>query len=138
MAYLNTINTATQNLLADDFLAFTSNNVHGCECSIRHTAGSNTIELRGNGVYLVTVNADVAPTAAGLISIQLLRNNFVIAGAESSVTGVAATTAALSFTTLVKVMRSCPNVIDNTANLQVQITAPASVTNASITVVRVA
>lgn len=138
MATLNTINAESQAILADGFMTFATNQVRtGCGCEIVHTAGSNTIELRGAGVYLVTVNADVAPTGAGLITMQLVRNTLAVSGAEASVTGVAGETENLSFTTLVKVLRSCP-VIDNQANLQVQLTAPATVTNVSATIVKVA
>lgn len=139
MALLNTVNTASQTVLANGFLTFATNEVkQGCNCRISHVAGSNTIELNGAGVYLVTVNADVAPTGAGLISMQLLRNGVLVNGAIASVTGVAATTENLSFTTLVKVLCcSCPDVVNNQASLQVRLTAPATVTNVSATVVRV-
>lgn len=139
MALLNTVNVTSQDVLADGLLTFETNAVKGgCGCQIRHIARSNTIELNGAGVYLVTVNADVAPTGAGLISMQLLRNGAVVPGALASVTGVAATTENLSFTTLVRVLHTCPNVIYNEASLQVQLTAPATVTNVSATVVKVA
>ena len=138
MATLNTINTESQTILANGFLTFATNEVRsGCGCEIVHTAGSNTIELRGAGIYLVTVNADIAPTGAGLITMQLIRNNLVVSGAEASVTGTAAGVENLSFTTLIKVLRSCP-VIENQANLQVQLTAPATVSNVSMTIVKVA
>lgn len=139
MAVLNTVNTASQTVLADGFLALATNEVkQGCNCRIVHVAGSNTIELNGAGVYLVTVNADVVPTDAGLITMQLLRNGVVVNGAEATVTGVAATVENMSFTTLVRVLCcSCPDVVNNQANLQIQLTAPATVTNVSATVVRV-
>lgn len=136
MAFLNTINTISQDILADGLIVFDSNKVKQ-GCKINHFAGSNAIELIGAGVYLVTVNADVIPTDAGLISMQLLRNGDLVDGALATVTGVAGETANLSFTTLVKVLKSCPCIIDNNATLQVQLTAPASVTNASATLVRV-
>ena len=137
MATLNTVNTESQSILANGFLAFATNRVSTGHCEIIHPAGSNTIELRGAGVYLVTVNADIAPTEAGLITMQLLRSGFVVNGAEATVTGVAAETENLSFTTLIRVFRPCP-AMENEASLQVQLTAPATVTNASATIVKVA
>ena len=68
---------------------------------------------------------------------QLLRSGFVVNGAEATVTGVAAETENLSFTTLIRVFRPCP-AMENEASLQVQLTAPATVTNASATIVKVA
>ena len=136
MALLNAVNTATQAVVANGFIAYTATNVKQ-GCGIRFNDGSNTISLKGNGIYLVEVNADVIPTNAGLISMQLLKNNVVVPAAKATVTGVASSTSSLSFSTLIKVPCSC-NCVDNTANLQVQLTALANVTNASIVVVRIA
>ena len=136
MALLNAVNTATQAVVANGFIAYTATNVKQ-GCGIKFNDGSNTISLKGNGIYLVEVNADVIPTNAELISMQLLKNNVVVPAAKATVTGVAGSTSSLSFSTLIKVPCSC-NCVDNTANLQVQLTALANVTNASIVVVRVA
>ena len=136
MALLNAVNTATQAVVANGFIAYTATNVKQ-GCGIRYIDGSNTISLKDNGIYLVEVNADVVPTNAELISMQLLKNNVVVPAAKATVTGVASSTSSLSFSTLIKVPCSC-NCVDNTANLQVQLTALANVTNASIVVVRVA
>ena len=136
MALLNAVNTATQAVVANGFIAYTATNVKQ-GCGIRFNDGSNTISLKGNGIYLVEVNADVIPTNAELISMQLLKNNVVVPAAKATVTGVASSTSSLSFSTLIKVPCSC-NCVDNTANLQVQLTALANVTNASIVVVRIA
>lgn len=136
MALLNAVNTAIQAVVANGFIAYTATNVKQ-GCGIKFNDGSNTVSLKGNGIYLVEVNADVVPTNAGLISMQLLKNNVVVPAAKATVTGVASSTSSLSFSTLIKVPCSC-NCVDNTANLQVQLTALANVTNASITVVRVA
>lgn len=136
MALLNAVNTATQAVVANGFIAYTATNVKQ-GCGIKFNDGSNTISLKGNGIYLVEVNADVVPTNAGLISMQLLKNNVVVPAAKATVTGVASSTSSLSFSTLIKVPCSC-NCVDNTANLQVQLTALANVTNASIVVVRIA
>lgn len=136
MALLNAVNTATQAVVANGFIAYTATNVKQ-GCGISYNDGSNTISLKGNGIYLVEVNADVIPTNAELISMQLLKNNVVVPAAKATVTGVASSTSSLSFSTLIKVPCSC-NCVDNTANLQVQLTALANVTNASIVVVRIA
>ena len=136
MALLNAVNTATQAVVENGFIVYTATNVKQ-GCGISYNDGSNTISLKGNGIYLVEVNADVVPTNAELISMQLLKNNVVVPAAKATVTGVASSTSSLSFSTLIKVPCSC-NCVDNKANLQVQLTALANVTNASIVVVRVA
>jgi hypothetical protein len=53
----------------------------------------------------------------------------------ATVTGVAATTANLAFTALVRVLPSCC-AIDNSGSLQVQITAAGTVSNANIVVIK--
>lgn len=137
MALLNAVNTASQTLVANGLVNYTTNTVFK-NCGITHVAGSNTVSLKRAGVYLVTVNADVVPTAAGLVSLQLLDNNVLVPGAKGSFTGTAGDTENVSFTTLVRVLKSCAGVIDNTANLQVQVTAGVTLTNANISVVQVA
>jgi hypothetical protein len=97
-----------------------------------------TINLCGEGIYLVEVNVDAVPTVAGLYSIRLVNNGVDVNGAEASVTGVAGDTDNLSFTTLIRVAKPCacnPNV---GASLQVQVDTAVTLTNASMTVVKVA
>lgn len=131
---LEAVTTTDQVLVADGLLNFETNTVL-TGCSIAHVAGSNTVRLLKRGLYQVSVNVDVAPTAAGEIAIQLLNNGVAVPGALATVTGVAATTANLTFTALVRVLLSCCT-IDNTGSLQVQITAAGTVSNANIVVVK--
>lgn len=134
---LNTVNTASEALVANAFIDFSTNNV--CSgCHIKHVAGSTTINLCGEGIYLVEVNVDAVPTVAGLYSIKLVNNGVDVNGAEASVIGVAGDTDNLSFTTLIRVVKPCacnPNV---GASLQVQVDTAVTLTNASMTVVKVA
>lgn len=139
MLALYTTTTTDQDVLANGLLDFNTNVVQNyCTCALSHVAGSTTIDIKRFGVYLVSVNVDVTPTAAGDIAIQLLDNGVAVQGATSGITGVAATRATLSFTSLVKVMKSCPGLIDNQSNLQVALTNAGTVNNASMTVVQVA
>ena len=141
MAYLNAINSVTQTVVADGYLVYDTKAVSGCSscCSqgILFTAGSNTITLRKAGTYLVTVNANVTPTAAGDISLRLVKNGVAVPGASATATGVAVTTFPASFTTLIKVLPSC-KAINNVASLQVQLTATGTVTSTSFTAVKIA
>ena len=141
MAYLNAINSVTQTVVADGYLVYDTKAVSGCNscCSqgILFTAGSNTITLRKAGTYLVTVNANVTPTAAGDISLRLVKNGVAVPGASATATGVAATPFPASFTTLITVLPSC-KAINNVASLQVQLTAAGTVTSTSFTAVKIA
>lgn len=141
MAYLNAINSVTQTVVADGYLVYDTKAVSGCNscCSqgILFTAGSNTITLRKAGTYLVTVNANVTPTAAGDISLRLVKNGVAVPGASATATGVAATIFPASFTTLITVLPSC-KAINNVASLQVQLTAAGTVTSTSFTAVKIA
>ena len=131
---LNAVNTTDQAVVADGLLTFATNSVL-TGCSIEHVAGGNAVRLLKRGLYQVSVNVDLSPTAAGDIAIQLLNNGVVVPGAAATVTGAAGDTYSLAFTALVRVLPSCC-VIDNTSNLQVQVTAAGTVTNANIVVVK--
>lgn len=134
---LNTVNTASEALVANAFIDFSTNNV--CSgCHIKHVAGSTTINLCGEGIYLVEVNVDAVPTVAGLYSIKLVNNGVDVNGAEASVTGAEGSTDNLSFTTLIRVAKPCACNPNMGASLQVQIDAAVTLTNASMTVVKVA
>lgn len=132
---LTTVATAAQTVAANGFLTFSTNNLLTGR-SISHAAGSTTASL-GYGLYQVSVNADLTPTAAGDIGIQLVRNGAVVPGAEATVTGATGDTYNVGFTTLIAVMRSCC-VVNNIANLQVQATAAGTISNASMSIVRLA
>lgn len=134
---LDAVTVPSQTLAADGYVDFETNRV--CTgCSVQHVAGSNTVNLINHGLYAVSVNADIVPTAADPITLQLLNNGTVVPGAEATITGVAGDTAHVAFTTLIRVLKSCPCVIDNRANLQVQLTAAGTVTNANIVAVKLA
>lgn len=141
MAYLNAINTTSQTVVEDGYLVYTTKAVNGCAncCNqgIAFTESSNTVTLRRAGTYLVTVNANVTPTAGGDISLQLAKNGVVVPGAIATATGVAATTFPVSITTLIKVLPSCASV-NNVASLQAQLTAAGTVASTSFTVVKIA
>lgn len=134
---LNTVNTAAETLVANAFVTFSTNNVYK-GCNIRHTAGSTTVNLVGEGIYEVTVNADVVPTAAGLFTLQLVKDGVNVVGAEASATGAVGDTSNVSFTTLIRVARPCACNPVNGASLQVQADSALTVNNISMTVVKVA
>lgn len=132
---LNTISSATQTLAANGYIEFANNNVL-TGVAITHLPGSTSISLT-RGLYMVMANADVTPTAAGDIAVQLANNGVAVSGAKGSVTGASDTMYNIGFTAIVKVLPSCC-AINNNASLQVQLTAAGSVSNASVSVVKLA
>lgn len=107
---LTTVATAAQTVAANGFVGFPTNNLL-TGVSIKHPAGSTSVDLI-QGLYLVTLNADITPTAAG-------------------------DTYNISFATLLRVLPSCC-VINNNLELQVQATAAGTISNASLSVVKMA
>lgn len=136
---LNAVSIAEQTIAANGFVTFPVNNLL-TGVAIRHVAGSSAVSLI-RGLYLVSVNADVIPAAAGSVGLQLVGTTESVTtninGAEAVVTGAADTTVNLAFTTLVRVRPSCC-ALNNLTTLQVQATAAATINNASITVVKLA
>ena len=132
---LTTVVTAAQTVAANGFVNFPTNNLL-TGVAIGHVAGAAAVNLL-RGLYLVTLNADVTPTAAGDIGLQLVRNGVVVPGAEATVTGATGDTYNIGFVTLIRVLPSCC-VINNNAALQVQATAAGTISNASLSVVRLA
>lgn len=132
---LSTVSSATQTLAANGYIEFTNNNLL-TGVAITHLPGSTSIGLT-KGLYMVTANADVTPTAAGDIAVQLVNNGVAVSGAKGSVTGASDTMYSIGFATLVRVLPSC-YAINNNASLQVQLTAAGSVSNANMNVVKLA
>lgn len=132
---LTTVVTAAQTVAVNGFVNFPANNLL-TGVAIGHVAGAAAVNLL-RGLYLVTLNADVTPTAAGDIGLRLVRNGVAVPGAEATVTGAAGDTYNISFATLIRVLPSCC-VINNNSELQVQATAAGTISNASLSVVRLA
>lgn len=136
---LNAAAIAAQSVAANGFVSFPVNNLL-TGVAIGHVAGSTSVSLI-RGLYLVSVNADVVPAAAGNVGLQLVSttesSTATINGAESVVTGAIDTAVNLAFTTLVRVRPSCC-AVNNSTTLQVQATAAATINRAAITVVKLA
>ena len=73
---LTTVSTAVQTVTANGFVNFPTNNLL-TGVSIKHPAGSTSVNLI-QGLYLVTLNADVTPAAAGDMGLQLVRNGVAV------------------------------------------------------------
>jgi len=130
------VTTAEQTVAAGGVVSFATNNLL-TGCSISHVAGGNAVTIPAAGLYQVTFDGDVLPTAAGGVTIQLYNNGVAVPGAQASFTGVATELVHVGFNTLIKVLQSC-NCINNTASLQVQSADEVQIANANITVVKLA
>ena len=100
---LTTVVTAAQTVAANGFVNFPTNNLL-TGVAIGHVAGAAAVNLL-RGLYLVTLNADVTPTAAGDIGLRLVRNGVAVPGAEATVTGATGDTYNISFATLIAFCR---------------------------------
>ncbi len=136
---LNAASIVEQSVVANGFVEYPINNLL-TGTAIKHTAGSTSVTLV-RGLYLVSVNADIVPAAAGNVGLQLLATtestSAVINGAQSVVTGTADTAVNIAFTTLIRVRPSCC-AVNNSTSIQVQATSAATINNSSIVVVKLA
>lgn len=98
--------------------------------------GFNAVLVKGCGIYSIFVDLNIVPTAEGDITVQLLNNGEIIPSAQATILAVAGNSYHISISTLLRVLKSCPCVIDNTASLQAQVTGAATVNNVNIIVIR--
>ena len=105
-------------------------------CTVGHDAGSTTFTLRKPGYYYVTFNTTFTTADTGVATVELRGGGVAIPGASGSETvTTAGDTKSISFTTIVKVLPSCP-AIDNTVTLTLVSTGidlTASISTLSIT-----
>lgn len=132
-AILNAASTTAQTIAAGSAVPLLNNNVL-VGSKIAHVVGSANIGLAA-GYYEVMVNADIEPTAAGDISLQLQNiasgQAVNVPGAEATVTGAAGDTYNVSFSTIIAVPCSC-RCINNNANLQIVLSAAGTVNNINV------
>ena len=105
-------------------------------CTVGHDAGSTTFTLYKPGYYYVTFNTTFTTEETGIATVELRDGGVAVPGASGSETvTTAGDTKSVSFTTIVKVLPSCP-AIDNTATLTLVSTGidlTASISALSIT-----
>lgn len=131
---LSAYTIADQAVAAGDSVRFDINRVL-TGCSIRHCAGTAIVKLAGAGLYSGAFNANFTATATGPVTFQLFRNGVLVPGAEATHQATAAVPIAVAFPILELVRPSCA-VIDNTASLQVVVSAAGVVNTANIDLVK--
>ena len=137
-AYTNT----TQTLTSGTSVKFNTIGEKAGKTTCLNT-GSGTINLRVPGLYLVNFNADVAAsTTAGSIVLQLYKNGVLYPGAESTTYSSSIVDIRnASFTAVIKVgncCNCCSNASNSTSFNIVVSGVTADLTNAAITVTKIA
>lgn len=103
--------------------------------SILHTPDSSIITLAGAGLYSGAFNANFTATASGPVTFQLYRNGALVPGAEATHQATADVPIAVAFPILELVRPSCV-AINNTASLQVKVSAAGVINTANINLVK--
>ena len=68
---LTAVTVADQTVVAEGFLDFNTNSVRN-GCSVVHVAGSNSITLASDGLYLVTFNGNVTSSFTSLVFLLIV------------------------------------------------------------------
>ena len=131
---LSTYTTADVVVAAGDFVRFDINRVH-TGCSIKHCPGSTVITLASAGLYSGAFNANFTALASGPVTFQLYRNGVAVPGAEATHQATLNVPIAVAFPIQELVRPSCV-AIDNTAVLQVEVSAAGTINTANIDLVK--
>lgn len=138
---INSTNPINQAVAPTTNVLFTTNNFVSNKCntccgSINHNDGSGIFSIVKAGLYRITFNANVAPTVAGAITLNITNAGESITGGEMKTAGATIDTFEnVSAEVLVKV---CPN---QTAIISVKNntpTNPITVSQPSLVIERVA
>lgn len=125
----------SQAVAADGTLNFDTTRVL-TGCTVKHADGTPTFTLTKPGYYFVTFDGVISGTTAGTVTVELLNGTDAVPAALASTTVAADDVATLNFTTIVRVLPSCPS-IDNTTKLSVANTGVATTfTTANINITK--
>lgn len=92
----------------------------------------NSIILRSAGYYMVSVNATTAPTAAGPVTLTMLKDGVAVPGADATqTTAAAAEDTNISFTAIVR--KTC---CAEASNIIFVISAAGQVSNVAVSIVK--
>ena len=114
---ISTYTSISQAVAADGTLNFDTTRVL-TGCTVKHADGTPTFTLTRPGYYFITFDGVVTADAAGTVTVELLNGADPVPGAIASTALAADGIATLNFTTIVRVLPSCP-AIDNTTKLSV-------------------
>jgi hypothetical protein len=114
---ISTYSSISQAVAVDGTLNFDTTRVL-TGCTVKHADGTPTFTLTRPGYYFVTFDGVVTSDAAGTVTVELLNGADPVPGAIASTALAADGIATLNFSTIVRVLPSCP-AIDNTTKLSV-------------------
>ena len=105
-------------------------------CTIKHADGTPTFTLTKPGYYFITFDGVISGTIAGIVTVELLNGADAVPAALASTTIAIGNEATLNFTTIIRVLPSCPS-IDNTTKLSIANTGVATTfTNVNINITK--
>ena len=132
---ISSYSITSQAVAADGTLNFDTTRVL-TGCTVKHADGTPTFTLTRPGYYFVTFDGVISGTTAGTVTVELLNGTDAVPAALASTTVAADDVATLNFTTIVRVLPSCPS-IDNTTKLSVANTGVATTfTTANINITK--
>lgn len=113
---ISTYNSTTQTVEVGGAYVFDTNRIV-TGCTVGHVSGTSTFTLTKPGYYYVTFNTTFTTATTGIATVELRNGGTAIPGANGSETvTTAGDTKSIAFTTIVRVLPSCP-AIDNTVTL---------------------
>jgi hypothetical protein len=132
---ISAYNSATQTVATGGAFVFDTNRIV-TGCTVGHVPGTSALVLNKPGYYYITFNTTFTTATTGDATVELQNGGIAIPGANATETvTTAGDTKSISFTTIVKVLPSCP-AIDNTTTLTfvaTSIALDASTASVSIT-----
>ena len=114
---ISSYSLVSQTIAVDGTLNFDTTRVL-TGCTVKHADGTPTFTLTRPGYYFVTFDGVVTSDAAGTVTVELLNGADPVPGAIASTALAADGIATLNFSTIVRVLPSCP-AIDNTTKLSI-------------------
>ena len=121
---INSYSLVSQAVAVDGTLNFDTTRVL-TGCTVKHADGTPTFTLTKPGYYFVTFDGVITGTTAGIVTVELLNGTDAVPAALASTTVAEDAVETLNFSTIIRVLPSCPS-IDNTTKLSVANTGVAT------------
>lgn len=128
-ALLQTINQANQVAAANTIIDLgTVLRRFGCNCRL----SGNSIEVVGEGYYIIDASISLAPTAAGDVTVTLYKDGVAVPGATATGSAAIGDSANLNIVTTIR--KGCCE--DNSLLTFMLVDGPSTITNISVRVIK--